>query len=401
MRKSPLIPIFLIVFVDILGLTIILPLLPFYAERLGASPFVVGLLVSIYAFCQLIAGPILGRISDRVGRKPVLLVSQLGTFIGFLILAFSGSLFWIFLARIVDGLTAGNITVAQAYISDVTEPKNRARAFGIIGVSFGLGFLIGPAISGYMAQFGYHYPILAAAGLSLLSIIATSTLLPKDSRSEKHVPFKESSWTIYFRMLKQADLTPLLLQYFLFCLSFSLFVSGFALFSERRFIYQGRPFGPKEVGYIFAYSGAIGVIIQGGLMGKLIRFLGERKLIWIGFTASVISFGLLGESTALAILIIAISFSSFGSGVLRPSITSLITQSAERSMQGLVLGLMQALLSVAQIIAPMISGLLIEAQWLSSWAWTGGAIALLALSVSFLKLGRPKASVPLKSGSSL
>ena len=152
MKRSPLLSIFLIVLVDILGLTIILPLLPFYAESLGATPRIVGLLVSVYAICQLIAGPPLGHLSDRVGRRPVLLVSQMGTCIGFLILAYAHTLWVVFLARIIDGLTAGNLTVAQAYIADVTEPENRTKSFGIIGIAFGLGFLVGPGISGFLAQ---------------------------------------------------------------------------------------------------------------------------------------------------------------------------------------------------------------------------------------------------------
>src|ERR1041385_6008649 len=189
-KSSPLFSIFLIVLVDVMGLTIILPLLPFYAESLGAAPAVVGLIVSTYAFCQLIAGPPLGRLSDRVGRRPVLLVSQMGTFAGFLIVAGANALWMVFLARIIDGLTAGNLTVAQAYISDVTEPEKRAKSFGIIGIAFGVGFLFGPAVSGYLAQFSNTYPILLAAGLSFTSIICTYFLLPAvlphpDAQAEK------------------------------------------------------------------------------------------------------------------------------------------------------------------------------------------------------------------------
>src|SRR5215813_3692145 len=153
MKRSPLLSIFLIVLVDVLGLTIILPLLPFYAESMGATPRIVGLIVSVYALCQLIAGPPLGHLSDRIGRRPVLLVSQMGTFIGFLILAYAQSLWLVFLARIIDGLTAGNLTVAQAYIADVSDPENRTRSFGFIGIAFGLGFLVGPGISGFLAHF--------------------------------------------------------------------------------------------------------------------------------------------------------------------------------------------------------------------------------------------------------
>src|SRR5881628_2981936 len=199
MKRSPLLSIFLIVLVDVLGLTIILPLLPFYAESLGATPAVVGLIVSTYAICQLIAGPPLGHLSDRVGRRPVLLVSQMGTFAGFLILAFSRVLWMVFLARIIDGLTAGNLTVAQAYISDVTEPENRAKSFGIIGIAFGLGFLVGPGVSGYLAQFNHIYPILAAAALSFTSIACTYFLLP--SVAPHAAPETEqrrvSQWTSY------------------------------------------------------------------------------------------------------------------------------------------------------------------------------------------------------------
>src|SRR5678809_980453 len=173
MKKSPLLSIFLIVLVDVLGLTIILPLLPFYAESLGATPRVVGLLVSAYAICQLLAGPPLGHLSDRIGRRPVLLVSQIGTCIGFLILAYAHTLWLVFLARIIDGLTAGNLTVAQAYIADVTDVQKRTKSFGMIGIAFGIGFLIGPGITGFLAQFGNTYPIFAAAGLSFTSILCT------------------------------------------------------------------------------------------------------------------------------------------------------------------------------------------------------------------------------------
>ncbi|HVY46498.1 MAG TPA: MFS transporter, partial [Minicystis sp.] len=187
--KSPLLPIFLTVFVDVLGLTLVLPLLPFYAEHFGATAFEVTMIAASYSACQLVSGPLLGRLSDRVGRKPTLLASQMGTLVGFLVLAFASQLWMLFLGRIIDGSTAGNLSIAQAYISDVTTPDKRTRAFAVIGISFGMGFLIGPALSGVLAQrWGYAAPMFLAAALSATSVLTTATLLP---RVVPHAPHDE------------------------------------------------------------------------------------------------------------------------------------------------------------------------------------------------------------------
>lgn len=381
MRKSPLFSIFLIVLVDVLGLTIILPLLPFYAESLGATPTVVGLLVSAYALCQLLAGPFLGHISDRVGRKPVLLVSQMGTFVGFLILAAARSLWVVFLARIIDGLTAGNLSVAQACISDVTEPENRAKAFGLIGIAFGVGFLVGPAISGFLAQFAHYYPILAAAGLSATSIFATWFLLPATPPHPHHDEETGLSWRVYLAAFKDKQLAPLLWQFFAYTLAFSTFFSGFALFAERRFTHNALPFGVKEVGYVFAFSGFVGIIIQAGLIGVLVKTLGESRLVQMGFATMIGGFIIMGTTQRVSYLLLAIAFLTYGSAVLRPALTSLITKRVARHRQGMVIGLMQSLMSVTQIVAPVIAGMLIQHHFLSAWAWTGGLICGIGLSL--------------------
>src|SRR5271170_1302283 len=230
--KNALLPIFLIVAVDILGMTIILPLLPFYAERYGASPFVVGLLVTTYAFCQLVAGPMLGKLSDRFGRRPLLIVSQLGTFAGFIMLGFARSLAMIFFSRFLDGITAGNLSLAQAYIADVTEPEHRAKSFGIIGIAFGIGFLIGPALSGFLAQYDYTYPAWAAATLSFTSVLCTYFLLPQakpHAAEEAAGPGGKRlgllNWGEYLKFFRKPELASVLHQFFLFCLMFSLFIS--------------------------------------------------------------------------------------------------------------------------------------------------------------------------------
>lgn len=366
--RSPLLPIFLIVLVDVLGFTIILPLLPFYSERLGASPLVVGTLVATYAVCQLIAGPILGQISDRRGRRPILLVSQAGTFVGFLLLAFSRHIWMLFLARAIDGATAGNLTIAQAYISDVTKPENRAKSFALIGIAFGFGFLVGPAIAGFLARFGYEAPILAAAALSLTSILCTWFLLPKREALHAHANDASGpggrrlsliSWGEYRVYFRNKALARLLIQWLLFAFSFSSFIAGFALFAERTYIWHGRPVGVREVGYIFAFNGFLGMIMQGGLVGRMVKWMGERNVVRLGFAASAVTYAAIGFTRTIPQLLWCVAFGALASG-LRPTLTSLVTQRAGRREQGVILGLTQSLMSIAQITAPVIAGLLIN-----------------------------------------
>jgi MFS transporter, DHA1 family, tetracycline resistance protein len=395
---SPLLPIFLIVAVDVLGFTIILPLLPFYSERLGASPTVVGELVSIYAVCQLISGPILGQLSDRLGRRPLLLVSQAGTLAGFILMAFSTHIWMLFVARAIDGATAGNLTIAQAYISDVTKPEERARSFAVIGMAFGFGFLVGPAISGYLARFGYEAPIFAAAALSFTTILCTFFLLPRREIIHEHNEAAGDnpgpggrrlsliSWGQYRRYFRDRDLARLLAQWLLFSFSFATFVSGFALFAERRYTWNGHPVGVREVGYIFAYNGFLGIIMQGGVVGRMVKWWGERRVVRIGFIAAMIGYAAIGFTRTIGQLIAVSTLSSVGGAGLRPALTSLVTQRAGRREQGVIIGLTQSLMSIAQITAPIIAGLMIDAsdrfhdtRYLTLWAVWGGALAGAAL----------------------
>ncbi|MFL5412826.1 MAG: MFS transporter, partial [Myxococcales bacterium] len=340
--KRPLLAIFLIVLVDVLGLTILIPLLPFYAESFGASATAVGLLQSTYAGCQLIAGPPLGSLSDRLGRKPVLLVSQLGTFAGFLILASAHSLPVVFLARAIDGLTAGNLSIAQAYIADVTTPKERMSAFGLIGIAFGVGFVLGPGASGYLsAHYGYHVPIFCAAGLSFMSILGTAFLLPSVTAvadaaqpaaplaSEEEAPVAPGGrrlrildWKIYGTYFRRPVLGGLLWEFFLYTFAFAVFMGGFALFAERR---QGLLFGTKQVGYVLTYSGILGVLIQGSIRSKRVHKFGEVNLVTLGFAMGTIGYALLGLTYGIPLLLVAATFSSIGNGLVRPALTSLIT----------------------------------------------------------------------------
>jgi MFS transporter, DHA1 family, tetracycline resistance protein len=393
LKRHPLLPIFLIVVVDVLGLTIILPLLPFYAQTLGASATQVGLLISVFSLCSLFSGPLLGRLSDRVGRKPLLLLSQVGTLAGFLVLAGAHTLWVAFLGRIIDGLTAGNLSLAQAYIADVTEPKNRSRSFAIIGIAFGLGFLVGPALSGFLSKYGYQVPILMAAGLSLTSILATAFLLPGGTHAPSQGAAANSpgpggrrlsllAWGEYAQYFRRPGLSPLLWQFFCFTFAFAAFTGGLALFCERRLLWHGKPFGPEQVGYVFAYAGLLGVILQGGFIGRLVRRFGETALVTSGFLSATVGYAVLSATFGIPMLLLAGTISSFGNGVLRPTLTSLITQQVDRSEQGVVLGLNQSLLSVSQILGPAMAGWLIDHGQLSIWAALSGVAAALGLMIN-------------------
>jgi MFS family permease len=389
-RRARLLPIFLIVLVDVLGLTIVLPLLPVYGESFGASAFVAALLVPVYSACQLLSGPVLGNLSDRVGRRRVLLLSQAGTFIGFLMIAGAHALWMIFAGRILDGLTAGNLTVAQAYIADNTEAKDRTRAFAFIGIAFGIGFLLGPALTAFLSRLGLSVPLYFAAGLSLTSWLCTFTLLPRDGRVATGSTAAADptgrrlgvlDWGRYGSFFRRPVLGGVLAEFFFYQMSFSMFISGFALFAERRYAWRDHPFTPHEIGLLYAFSGLLGIIVQGGLLGRAVRVFKEPRLIAMGLWTMAAGYALLGYVEPIGPLLVAIALSSLGNSVLRPSLTTVVTQVVPDAERGVALGLMQSLSSLAAITAAPISGWLIEHQYLTSWGWFGAACCGLALFV--------------------
>jgi MFS family permease len=384
-RPVSLLPVFLIVLVDVFGMTLVIPLLAIYAETFHATPLQATMLVSVYAACQLISGPVIGHISDRVGRKKMLLISQIGTFIGFIVMGRARALWMLYVARILDGATAGNLSLAQAYISDHTEPSQRAKSFGLIGIAFGIGFFIGPSLTGFLsAKYGMTTPIYLAAVMSATSILCTATLLKGGPQSHHAFDDREAAlhWRTYTKYFGRPGLRERLLQFLFFITSFSLFISGFALFAERRFTYDGRPFGPREIGYVFGYVGFLGIILQGGLIGRLVKRFGESALVAAGFIALVIGYFGLGIASSFALLMLTGTLAAFGNGVIRPALTSLITQQAGRQEQGVVLGITQSLMSMASIVTPIVGGLLIEKQMLKEWAWAAAGLAAIGVALS-------------------
>jgi DHA1 family tetracycline resistance protein-like MFS transporter len=382
--KERLIPIFIVVFVDILGFSIILPLLPFYASKIDAADTSVGPLIASYSLCQFIAAPILGNLSDTYGRRPILLYSQFGSFLGFILLGLAmhlpQPLVWLFAARMIDGLSGGNLTVAQAYISDITEARERAKTFGmIIGVSFGLGFTIGPGLGAIISsRFGYDITAYLAAFFSLTSIIATFFLLPETQHQRDEARLRGlAMYTRVIDYLRIAELRPLLAVFFFLSLPFTIYTTMFPLFAKNQL-----GFDIKHAGYFLALVGLLGVIWQGGLIGPIVKRFGEYKSLMIGLVASAAGlYYVVAVDVWWKLIFVAILF-SFGHSVSRPSLTSLIAQAAPPDRRGGVFGAMTSIESMTRIIGPLLGGWIITTQ--PKWVgWVGGALFTVAALIGW------------------
>ncbi len=429
-------PIFVIVLVDLLGLTIIIPLLPLYAASFGADPVTIGLIGSAYPLMQLIASPILGGLSDRFGRKPVLVISQIGTLAGFLVLGFAHTLPAVFLSRIIDGLSGGNIVAAQAAITDSTTERTRTQGLGLVGAAFGLGFTLGPAIAGIsLALSGndYRVPAFIAAFFSLLSILLTvfwfKETLPAEKRGQQMAEDKKKG--SYFGNLARALANPLvsilLLVMFMQQLVFGGYENLFSLFSLSRL-------GLNAAGnaLLFVFIGIVLVLVQGKYIGPLSRKYGERKLIFAGLALLAVGLILTALTPAVTVpwyssaeltseltmststiqvplptsdvsgwigliwLLIASVPMAIGAGFLSPSINSLITKRVPGSEVGGSLGASSSLVSLANVITPIGGAILFQSLGTSAPFLIGGVvmIGVLALAMSKIKpTPAPEASV--------
>ncbi|CUS96013.1 Multidrug resistance protein [Candidatus Kryptobacter tengchongensis] len=342
--------IFLTVLIDLIGFGIVIPLLPFYALSFGAKSYQIGLLVSSFSFMQFIFNPIWGRISDKIGRRPVILISVFGSFVSYLIFAFANSLFVLFLSRMLAGLMGANIATAQAYIADITPPEERAKGMGIVGAGFGIGFVVGPFIGGILSKFGYNVPILFASGLSLLNFILAYKFLP-EPKGHKYGVYRSNYVDSVFEIARDKILLFLYFTFFVITFGISINYVVFPLFTKDMF-----DFDASHNGLLFGYIGMIGVLTQGYLVGKLTKKFKEEKILVAG--TFFMGLGLLGMvfSVHFSQFLIFATFFTFGSGITTPSVLSLISRQARAEIQGVTLGFGQSLSSLARVFGPSTGG---------------------------------------------
>lgn len=350
--RSPLLVLFLTVFIDMVGFGIIIPVLPLYAEHFQATPMAIGWLTGIYSGMQIIFTPILGRLSDRFGRRPILMLSVAGTALGFALMGFAHSLTLLFVARIIAGITGGNISIPQAYIADVTTRETRSKWMGMIGAAFGLGFTFGPMIGGIMSRVSYGAPFYVAAALAAVNVVLIYFILPESLPKEHRAkPHADASTVEVFRHGSGVMFGLVVATYFFLVTGFTVMTTLFALFTARHFGYDAH-----ATGYLFGFIGIVTVIVQGGLIGRLVKMFGETNLARTGLLLTAASLALLPSCGSLAWLLVACVGLSCGSGFASPPLNGLASQMIDRSWQGRALGVMQSAGSTARLLGPLIGG---------------------------------------------
>lgn len=349
----------MIQFTEVLGFSSVMPIIPFLGLSLGLNAFQVGLVLSIFSLCQLFASPITGKLSDRFGRKPLLLFSQTSTLIGFILLGLANNVWILIGARLVDGLLGSNMTVSQAYISDVTDPKYRTKTYGYSSAVFGAGLIFGPVIGGLLLSINFSAPFFFAAGVSLLSIILVLAFLPESlTKKEEKLDFKFGD--IFptketKRFFKSAKIRGILVVFFIYNFGFFLFITTFALFAANQINVT-----PQEVSFYMAWIGVLRVLFQSVLINPLVKKVSENKTLALGVFAMIFAMAILIFSTSYWIVYLPFFFLAFGTGVARPILTSKLTKTVKREETGSVLGVNNALTSIGQIISPILGGLLLQ-----------------------------------------
>ena len=374
----------LTIFIDFTGFGLVIPLLPFWAERLGAGPQQIGLLLAAYALAQIIFTPILGALSDRFGRKPVILASLVIESASFALTALAGSLWLLFLARFIGGLGASNIGSAQAVVSDVTPPAGRARAMGVIGAAIGLGFVVGPALGSALVSLGEAAPFWVSMGVALLNAMLVWQLLPEtrprragaDSARAATSHLRGGLFSGWGQALRRPAIARLVAINLLYTVAFTGMEAVFVLLTQRTFGWTA-----QQNGYLFAYIGVIVVLMQGGLVGRLVQWLGEQWLMIAGLLQLAAGLILLPWSGTLALLLGALGILSIGDGAVTPTVSTLLSFASPAEAQGETLGLAQGIGGLGRLLGPLIAGSLFAMGVALPFVF-GGALVLVGALIA-------------------
>jgi DHA1 family tetracycline resistance protein-like MFS transporter len=384
-----LLPILGITFIDILGFSILLPLMPYFAQRFGAAPVVIGLLFSVFALCQLIAGPVWGNVSDRIGRKAVLIISQIGATIGWTMLAFAPNLGIVFLARIIEGLSGGNISVTQAYVADLVEPEKRARAFAYIGAAFSAGLIFGPAAGGWLVhQYGFATPFLFAAGLQLLTLIVTIVVLPESKKKDPDEP--HASFADIVVSLRDRTVAPVLWQKLVYSLGLYGWFAAFTLILQKQLGLKA-----DTASYFFVVFGLVSIVMQLGVVGRITDAMGDRRANNCGLVSMLIAFAIAPFLHDLLTAFVLLVFFAFGLAVNNATIASLISHAAPENQRGTILGVGSSLESASGVIMPPVTTGALEIYGVAATAGISALFALIALIMGIAQT-KPDAKEPVK-----
>ncbi len=353
--------LFTIIFMDLVGFGLLIPLLPFYVQRVGAGPEIITLVLGLYSVGQLVAAPVWGRLSDSFGRKPVLALTSFGLALSYIMLATADNLTWLIVARLFGGVMAGNIAAAQAYISDTTTRETRAKGMGLLGAAFGLGFIVGPGIGGVLgghdvATADFATPALVAAGITFVAAMGVVLFLKESlapdiraaRRQQPRVSLREKLRTTFARK----SLAILVTVSFLTVTAWALFETVFALWANATLTY-----GPFQIGTVLTVMGVIGVLIQGGAIGPLTRRLGEKRLAIAALIFLGVGYAALCLATRVPEMWAAVTLLGIGSALFTPSMSSLVSKEAGEHEQGAVLGVYQGATALSRVIGPALSGL--------------------------------------------
>ncbi len=404
LKTGRLINIFLVVFIDMVGFGLILPLLPYYAETFGATPLLIGLLVASFAAASLIGAPLMGRLSDRYGRRMILLLSVAGTFIGYVLLGFAvpigtfiANVFGsqnvnafiigvLFLSRMIDGATGGNITVAQAYITDVTDEKNRSRGFGVIGTAFGLGFIIGPAVGGLLSHWGYNVPAFAAAGMALLNLMSIFFFLPESLPKERRASIQSQyRWSLslnsLIKTLSRPKVGPLLVVRFFLMMAFSMFQMVFALLAQNRL-----DLSVVYTGLLLTFVGLYSVIVQVVGIGVLTRRFRDSSLIASSLWAMLVGYVGWTVTPNHIIMLLAILPLAGGGWIANTLLGSNISKAVAPEETGGILGISNAVENITRILSPAIGGLLFGSFGMWSVGVFSAIMILTAVWVTYRRI---------------